>query len=242
MRLGLATLALLVPGSYGPFVWPTSVDVARDGSVLVVENGTGTVLRFAPHRTVIATGLIKAYAVAVAPSGQVFLSANGHLLTLSHGRATRVRGAGSDVGPIAIARDGAIGYTTSTTAVVLRSGKAHVVARGLGGPHGVAFARDGALLVSDTDHDKVLRVSGGKVTTFAQIDQPRGIDVAPDGTVYVVEATAKRIGVFAADGAPRGLIGPTFGDPYAVAVAGASLWVVDTSVAGTVRRISRATR
>jgi len=63
--------------------------------------------------------------------------------------------------------------------------------------------------------------------------------VAPDGTVYVAEAAAKRIGVFAADGTPRGRIGPTFYDPYVVAVAGASLWVVDTSVAGTVRRISR---
>lgn len=239
LRIALATLALAVLSSYGPLVWPTSVDVATDRSVFVVENGTGTVLRVAPHRTVIATGLTKAYAVAVAPSGRIFLSANGHLLTLSHGRATRVRGAGADVGPIAIAPDGAIGYTTSTTAVVLRNGKAHVVARGLGGPHGVAFARDGALLVSDTDHGKVLRVSGGKVTTFAEVDQPRGIDVAPDGTVYVVEAAAKRIGVFAANGTPRGKIGPSFGDPYAVAVAGASLWVVDTSVSGTVRRISR---
>src|SRR5579864_3315204 len=167
LRIAFATLALAVPSSYGPFVWPTSVDVARDGSVLVVENGTGTVLRVTPHRTVIAAELTKAYSVAVAPSGRIFLSANGRLLTLSHGRAMRVRGASSDVGPIAIARDGAIGYTTSTTAVVLRNGKAHVVARGLGGPHGVAFARDGALLVSDTDHGKVLRVSGGKVTTFA---------------------------------------------------------------------------
>jgi sugar lactone lactonase YvrE len=122
---------------------------------------------------------------------------------------------------------------------VLRNGKADVVARGLGGPHGVAFARDGALLVSDTDHGKVLRFWGGKVTTFARLDQPRGIDVAPDDTVYVVEAAAKRIGVFAADGTPRGRIGPTFYDPYAVAVAGESLWVVDTSVSGTVRRISR---
>ena len=66
--------------------------------------------------------------------------------------------------------------------------------------------------------------------------------MAPDGTVYVAEAAAKRIGVFAADGTPRGRIGPTFYDPYAVAVAGASLWVVDTSVADTVRRISRVRR
>jgi len=94
------------------------------------------VLRFAPHRTVIAAGLTNAYSVAVAASGQIFLSANGRLLTLSHGRATPVRGAGSDIGLIAIAQDGEIGYATSTTAVVLRNGKALVVARGLGGPHG----------------------------------------------------------------------------------------------------------
>ena len=93
-------------------------------------------LRFAPHRTVIAAGLTNAYSVAVAASGQIFLSANGRLLTLSHGRATPVRGAGSDIGLIAIAQDGEIGYATSTTAVVLRNGKALVVARGLGGPHG----------------------------------------------------------------------------------------------------------
>lgn len=62
--------------------------------------------------------------------------------------------------------------------------------------------------------------------------------MAPDGTVYVVEATAKRIGVFAADGTPHGKIGPRFGDPYMTAVDGASLWVVDTSASGSVRRIS----
>ncbi len=240
LRLALATLAIAVPSSYGPFVWPTSVDVAKDGSVLVVENGTGNVLRFTPQRAVLASGLTKAYAIAVAPSGRIYVSANGHLFTLARGHATRVRGAGADIGPIAVARDGTIGYTTSTAAVVLRNGKAHVVARALGGPHGIAFTNDGALLVSDTDHAKVLRIAAGKIATFAQIDNPRGIDVAPDGTVYIVEATAKRIGVFAADGTPRGQIGPQFGDPYAVAVAGANLWVVDTAVSGSVRRISRA--
>src|SRR3954468_19922627 len=99
LRLALATLAIAVPASYGPLVWPTSVGVAKDGSVLVVENGTGNILRFAPHRTVLAAGLTKAYAVAVAPSGRIYVSANGRLLALSHGRATRVRGAGADVGP-----------------------------------------------------------------------------------------------------------------------------------------------
>jgi hypothetical protein len=239
LRIALATLAIAVPGSYGPIAWPTSVNVAKDGSVLVVENGTGSVLRFVPQRTVLAAGLTKAYAVAAAPSGRIYVSANGRLLALSHGRATRVCGAGADVGPIAVARDGTIGYATSTAAVVLRNGKAHVVARGLGGPHGVAFAHDGALLVSDTDNGKVLQIALGKVTTFARVEQPRGIAVATDGTVYVVEASAKRIGAFAADGTPRGELGPRFHDPYAVAVAGSSLWVVDTAASGTVRRIGR---
>lgn len=242
VRTALALVALTA-SPFGPFVWPTSVDVLRDGSVLVVENGTGRVLRVDPksgRQTTLLSNLTKAYAAAVAPDGRIYLSVNGRLRVFSHGKAAPVPGTGSDVGPIAVGAKGTLAWSTSTSALELDHGKVRVLATGLAGPHGVAVERHGSVLVSDTDHGRVLRVArNGAVTTFASIAQPRGIDVAPDGTVYVVEAVAKRIGVFAADGTPRGRIGPRFGDPYAVAVAGRSLWVVDTAVAGSVRRISR---
>jgi streptogramin lyase len=105
----------------------------------------------------------------------------------------------------------------------------------------VAFAVDGAVLVSDTSHGKVLRFdrTTGKRTTFATVAEPRGLAVAPDGTVYVVEAAAKKIGVFTRSGLAKRSLPARFRDPYAIAVSGNSLYVVDTAAAGTVRRISR---
>lgn len=230
--LGLHTGAALT------YTWPTSVDVAPGGSLVVVENGRHRVLRVAgTHTTVLAAGLAKPYEARVAPGGTIVLS-NAHLLQrlgASGGKPVTLARASEDIGPIAVAGTH-VYYTTSTSLFEL--GTQAPLASGLSSPHGLAVAKDGAVLVSDTGHARVLRVTSTGTTTLAQLAEPRGLDVAPDGTVYVVEAASKRVLHLSATGTRLGAVGPRFGDPYDVAVAPHGvLYVVDTAEAGRVVRV-----
>lgn len=235
-RICIGFAALLL-GAQPTFVWPTSIDLQRDGALLLVENGHGRVVRLQPATgkvTLLASGLAKPFAAVRAPSGVVYVS-NGHALQRLDG--TEVAHANEDIGPVAIAPGGAVFYATATR--VFRLGAPRPIARGLAGPHGLAVARDGAVLICDTGHGRVIRVDpAGGVSTLVRIGEPRGIDVAADGTVYVVEAVAKRIGRFSATGASLGVVGPTFVDPYDVEVAPKGvLYVVETAAAGHIERV-----
>jgi sugar lactone lactonase YvrE len=218
------------------FFWPSSVAVQRDGSLLVLENGLQQAVRIDPATgatRVVATGFTKAVTARRAPDGALLVNDENVLRRIAPSgvRSVLVR-ARDQVGPFAVAPDGRIAYTVDASAY-LRSpgGTIRRIATGLAEPHGVAFARDGSVLVSDTGHDRVLRIRGGRVTTFARVGQPRGLAVAR--TVYVVGATAKRIFRFSAAGKPLGAIGPRFHDPYDVAVAaGGTLYVVETAEQG----------
>lgn len=236
MRIAIAAIA-----AAHTFAWPTSVAVMPDGSILVVENGTGRVVRVDPAThsvTTLAGGIPKAYSVARAPSGVLFLSSGDSLLRLKNGKAVPVAHA-AGIGPIAVLPNGHVVYADATRAYEL-AGKAKPLATGLSGPHGIATTRAGLVLVSDTGHGRVLRIDpkNGKTTTLIRVPEPRGLDVATDGTVYVVEATARRVGHYTANGKRLGSVGPRFGDPYDVAAARGVVYVVDTSASGTVRRVA----
>lgn len=233
--MALATVAVA-----HTFAWPTSVAVMPDGSVLVVENGTGRVARVDPAThavTTLAGGVPKAYSVVRAPSGALYLSAGDQLLCIDGRKAVPVAHA-AGIGPIAVLPDGHVVYTDAGAAHEL--GKAKPIATGLSGPHGIATTRSGLVLVSDTGHGRVLRIDPrtAKTTTLIRVGEPRGLDVAADGTIYLVEATAKRVGHYTAAGKRLGSIGPRFGDPYDVAVARGVVYVVDTAASGTVRRVT----
>lgn len=238
-----AVLLLATVAAAHTFSWPTSVAVMPDGSVLVVENGTGRVARVDPAThavTTLAGGIAKAYSVARAPSGALYLSSGDRLVRLAGGKAAPIaRAAG--IGPIAVLPNGRVVYTDATRAYEL-AGTAKPIATGLSSPHGIAATRKGLVLVSDTGHGRVLRIDpkSGKATTLIRVGEPRGLDVAADGTIYLVEATAKRVGHYTAAGKRLGSVGPRFGDPYDVAVAGGVVYVVDTAASGTVRRVAPA--
>jgi sugar lactone lactonase YvrE len=120
-------------------------------------------------------------------------------------------------------------------------------------PCGIAVAPDGALIVADTGNHRLRRVDlGGAVTTIAgtgepksfdgpllaaSFDEPVGLAVAPDGTIYVADAggstlRACRFGTMPGVQTMAGLLGPGFFDgpleqarlraPSGVAVAGNS--------------------
>src|SRR4051812_8942701 len=77
------------------FAWPTSVAREADGSLLVVENGLGRVVRVQPttsHVTEVASGFAKPFAVARTSSG--LLVSDGHSLVrigANSGRSTVAR-------------------------------------------------------------------------------------------------------------------------------------------------------
>jgi DNA-binding beta-propeller fold protein YncE len=232
------------------FAWPTSVDVEPDGSLLVAENGNqstrGRVVRIdrATGKTVKIAAADEAYAVAHAPSGTVYLSAGKVLLRLDgSGHTTPVAQATGDIGPIAVAANGDVYYATETQVFRLAGGKGTPVqvAAGLSGPHGLAALNDGGILVSDTGHARVERidVTTGKAETWGDLANPRGITIAADRTVYVVEASTHRVVHLMIDGRRLGTVKHLFYDPYAVAAApDGSLYVVDTAEVGRLYRVA----
>ena len=74
---------------------------------------------------------------------------------------------------------------------------------------GSRVAGDGAVLVSDTGNDRVARVDpdSGQARPSSESRDPRGIDVAADGTIYVVESETKRVGRYSSAGARLGVVG-----------------------------------
>ena len=137
-RLGTITVRSAAPKPL-TFTWPTSIDLQPDGSLLVVENGAGRVDRVQPSTgrvTTVASGLAKPYAVATTASGTIYLSNGGSLQRIDGGAApVTVLDAGAEIGPIAVAPNGGVFYTTAAQAFALGGGS---LASGLSGPHGIA--------------------------------------------------------------------------------------------------------
>jgi YtkA-like/NHL repeat len=243
------------------FAWPTSVDVESNRSLLLVENGNGRVDRIdlRSGKLVVVAQTDRAYSVDHGASGTSYLSAAGRLLRLQDGKLTLVGNAGQDVGPLAVAPNGDVYYSTAArifrvdggtgtptriagTGVEGYSGDGGpATAAQISGPHGLALTGDDGLLVSDTGNGRVRRIdlSTGLIETWAVLGAPRGIDVS-DESVYVVDASTRRIVRLMIDGRRLGLVGRKFGDPYDVEAApDGSLYVVDTSAAGSLYRVSR---
>jgi streptogramin lyase len=250
----LAVALIVVAGAAAAtpltFVWPTSIELQPDGSLLLVENGVGRVVRIDPvtgKMTPVASSLARAYAVARTPSGRILVSAGKTVRRLNAaGAATIVAEAEADIGPIAIARNGDVYYTTGTRLYRLAGGTGPPLRIAgtvqFSGPHGLAVATDGTVLVSDTGNGRIRRIdpTNGLITTFAALRAPRGIDVATDGSIYVVDATAHRVVHLSASGRGLGFVGPVFKDPYDVQVArDGVVYVIDTAAAGRLRRVGR---
>jgi streptogramin lyase len=245
--IAAALAGLLVSGADASrpprlFVWPTSVDVASKRSLLVVANGSGRVLRLDPATggTVRLFRVARAYSVVHAPKGGFFLSASGALLRVDpSGHATTLVTSAEDIGPIAVGPKGAVYYATATS--VFKLGSATPLATGPSGPHGLAVTDDGGLLVSDTGNGRVDRIdlATKEVETWATMGNPRGITIAPNNTVYIVNASIHRVVHLMIDGRRLRTVGKWFTDPYALdAAPDGSLYVIDTAALGRLYHIA----
>ena len=233
------------------FFEPTSIDLQPNGTLLLIEFSSGRVVRVAPSTgrvDVLVQGLYRPYAVVRAPSGSVYISI-GNLLQRLNGAGTPTTVAevppGMEIGPIAAASNGDVYFATATQIFRLRGGSGPAVRVGgstqFASPHGLAVAGDGAVLVSDRDNNRIIRLDPltGAVSTFAQLDQPYGLDVAADGTVYVIEGASNRVVRLGQSGTRLGFLGPAFAIPYDVEVAsGGVVYLLQAGPTGYIRRIA----
>jgi hypothetical protein len=143
---------------------PTGVDVRPDGALLAVEFGLRRLVRVVPASgrvTQLAT-FAKPWGVARAPSGSIFVSDRNTLQRIDPGRAAITVASvdpALEIGPVAVTSAGDVVFSTASTLYRLSGGRAGTpqrlaVGTKLAGPHGIAVARDGALLVSDTNDDR----------------------------------------------------------------------------------------
>lgn len=245
------------------FTEPTAIDLEPVGTLLLVENNPGRVLRVSPATgkvTVLVPSLSGPYAVVRAPSGSVFVSSGNLVQRLdAAGPPATVARADSDIGPLAVAANGDLYYATSTRIFRLDGGAGpsiHIAGTGVEGgsgdggpavdaqvdqPHGLAIAADGALLVSDTGNERIRRIDlgSGVITTLALVGTPDGIDIGPAGTMSVVDSRARRIVRLSASGARIGFFGPVFALPYDVeATADGGAYLLEAGPLGRLRRLA----
>jgi NHL repeat len=246
------------------FVQPTSIDLEPAGSLLLVENNPGRVVRVNPgtgRLTQLVPNLFRPYAIVRASSG-VYISIGGRIQRLNgSGVPTTVAEVppGIEIGPIAAAPNGDVYYSTATKIFKLPGGSGpsvHIAGTGAEGgggdggpaldaqfssPHGLAVAADGSLLVSDRGNDRIRRIdpATGVITAFGAVGEPYGMDVAADGTVYVVDGKEERVVRLSASGARLGLLGPSFSIPYDVEVTATGVaYLLEAGQAGHIRRIA----
>jgi DNA-binding beta-propeller fold protein YncE len=109
--------------------------------------------------------------------------------------------------------------------------------KGLSGPEGVAVAPDGRVLVSNTRGATLAvfrdgrheRTVGGRGARDGEFANPHDVEVAADGSVYVVDSGNDRVQVFDAELRHRATFGAALGlnGPKYLAFDGDRTWLAD---------------
>lgn len=167
--------------------------VLRVGDTVEVAAGTVRIGDTGDDGPALQAQFTQLAGIAFAPDGRIFLADN-----LTH----RIRVVGTDGIVRAVAGTGVPGYSGD--------GGPAAVAQ-LDGPRGLAVATDGTLYVADPGNHVVRRIRpDGTIDTFAgtggrgfsgdggpanaaELSQPSGVAVGPDGAVYIADTGNERI-------------------------------------------------
>jgi streptogramin lyase len=223
------------------FNFPGQIAVEPNGTVLVAESG-GRLARIEPAAGTIATAtpVQMPFGLATAPGVIYFSDDNAVRRIDTSGAISTVAQLPSDVGPLAIAGNGDVYAMTAGRVYRLAGGQAPAqpfagsgvegdggdggpaLAAQIRAPHGLAVARDGALLISDTGNNRLRRVDPATrvITPLASIRNPYGVAIGPDGLVYVASVDEDRVLRIDATGVVS---------PFAVALESASSLAFDAA-------------
>ena len=108
------------------FTEPTSIELEPAGTLLLVENNPGRLLRVDPATgrvTALVPAMTRPYSVVRAPMGDFFVSTESRVERIGQsGARTTVVDAGTDVGPLAVSPAGDVYYATATQVFRLAGG------------------------------------------------------------------------------------------------------------------------
>ena len=257
---------------------PSQIAVDAAGRLLISQNEGGRIDRVDP-----ATGQVQLvrtitspYGIALSRAGELYATSDDRVLRLEAGGGTTVVGrsdSGLDIGPVVVDDAGNAFYFTDgriyrvdrqSGAVTPYAGTGSDGFGGDGGPadqatfgrpHGLAFAADGALLVSDSENGRIRRIDpvDRVVRTVATgLGFPTGLAVAGDGSIYVGDVQSNSVHRVAPGDAVTRVAGTgvdaTSGDggpaaaaalsvPSAVAISPAGTIYVTEARSGRIRRI-----
>jgi DNA-binding beta-propeller fold protein YncE len=225
MRLAslLAAAAFAAPGAH--LVNPEGLALDARGRILVADGSSGQLLRIDPRTrriTLLASARGFALDPAVAPDGTVYVVVNRALFRLEGRTLVRLPARGIGL-PFAMVRlpDGDFVFADieGSRIVRLHDGVATPISSGWRRPHGLALARDGSLLVADTDAGgRIVRLSlEGTQTLVARVPGTISLAEAPDGSIVVAETSTNTVRRVLPGGKVRKL--GTFIDPSDVVVA-----------------------
>ena len=210
------------PASEAILDLPVNTAFANDGSMYISDQANQRIRKVGPDdiiRTVVGSGqagfggdggpaieamLQAPMGQAASPSGKIALAPDGTLFIADSGN-NRVRAVGADGIIHTIAGTGTAGYSgdggPASDAMLSR-------------PTDLAFDTSGNLYIADTDNSCIRKVdAGGVITTVAgrcghpgssgdggpavtaQLSRPFGVEVAPDGTLYIADTYNDRIRV-----------------------------------------------
>ena len=192
------------------------------GAVMTTVAGNGS-LDFTGDGTPATDAGLLPSGLAVAPDGSLYIADR---------RGRRIRRVGLDGIITTVAGNGAFGFSGDGGPATQAS---------LTTPNGVAIASDGSIYIADSDSNRVRRVgpdgiittvagngifgSGGDggPATQAQLGQPFGVALAPDGSLYIADYANNRVRRVGPDGIITTVAGigrqAGINGPIAVAVA-----------------------